>query len=154
VLQWLLIDPQAAGGPEKGLSLAEDLRRRISEGEDMGDLVERYDARKDKPKGGITAPLVESRLRQLDPAAGAFVAEAKAGDLSDVLEFKSKGRGLLWIVRLIERRSAVVPDVTSVEVQKKLEERAKKDLEDWRREQAFRVLFRASYVWPPEYAQH
>jgi hypothetical protein len=70
-----------------------------------------------------------------------------------VQEYKSKGLTYWRIVRLIELSPAVVPDLTSTEVQQKLDKRVKEDLENWRREQAFKLLYRTSYVWPAEYAQ-
>jgi len=153
VLQQIFIDPQANGGPEMARSLAEDLRARIVAGEDMGDLVERYDSRKDKQKRGITEPLLESSVQRLDPAVGAFLGTAQPGDLSKVLEFKGKSHNVWRIVSLVERTPAVVPELSSIEVQKKLLKRAGEDIENWRREQGFKDLFRASYVWPPEFAQ-
>ncbi len=154
VLQLLHVDPKSSGGLDPSRTLAEDLRRRIADGEDMGDLVEKYDASHDsKQKRGIIDPLRESSLLQADPALGAFVAEAKPGDVSQVQEHKSKGLTYWRIVRLVERSPAVVPDLASTEVQKKLDKRVKEDLEGWRREQAFKLLYRTSYVWPAEYAQ-
>jgi hypothetical protein len=146
VLQQLDIDPQSAGGPEQGRALAEELRRRIVDGEDMGDLVERYGAMKNRR--GMNEPLEESRLRRFDSAVGAFLVEAKPGDVSDVMEYKRKDSMRFRIWRLVERTTAVVPDLTVFVVQKRLADRIQKDLSDWRREQAYGVLSRASYVWP------
>jgi hypothetical protein len=153
VLQQLFIDPRTNGGQEKALALAEDLRNRIADGADMNDLVERYDARKDKRAHGITEPVMEARLARGDPAVGAFVAESKPGDVSKVLEFKSKNDTAYRIVRLVERTAATVPDLASADVQKKLETRAKADLEAWRKDQGLKVMYRASYVWPPEFGE-
>jgi hypothetical protein len=154
VLQLLHIDPKGNGGLDPSRTLAEDLRRRIADGEDMGELVEKYDASHDsKQKRGILDPLRESSLIQADPALGAFVAEAKPGDISEVQEYKSKGLTYWRIVRLLERSPAVVPDLTSLEVQQKLDKRVKESVENWRREEAFRLLYRTSYVWPSEYSQ-
>lgn len=151
VLQWLFIDPDSAGGEEAGRSLAEDLRRRIVDGEDMGDLVEHYDpAKSNKEKRGMTEPLLESRLREGDPAVGAFVAEAQPGDVSELLPFKSKDKEYWRIVRLVERRPAVIPSLGSIEVQTKLTDRIREDLSGWRRAEGIRRLVRASYIWPPD----
>ena len=151
VLQNLFIDSDAAGGAEAGESLAEDLRRRIVEGEDMGDIVLNYDASNtNKQKRGLSEPLLESRLEEVDPAVGAFVAEAQPGDVSELIRFMSKEKEHWRIVRLVERRAAVVPSLDSTEVQKKLSERIRSDLSDWRRSEGIRKLVRASYIWPPE----
>ena len=154
VLQQLFLDPDSAGGAEKGRALAEDLRQRILEGTDMGDLVERYDERKEsKSSRGMTEPLMESRVRQFGPGIGEFITGAKPGDVSPVLEYKAKSHTFLRIVRLVERSPAVVPELSGAEVQKNLTTFARKDWEKQRRDQAIRDLFHASYVWPPEYAQ-
>jgi hypothetical protein len=154
VLQLLMIDPQANGGADASRALAEDLRQRILDGEDMGALVERYDATEvSRQRRGLTEPLREAGLMQARPDVGAFVAGAKPGDVSPVLEYTSKGHTYLRIVRLVDRNAAVVPDLGSTEVQKKLDKRVKEDLANWRREEAFKVLYRSSYVWPNELAQ-
>lgn len=151
VLQQIFIDPSAAGGEEAGQILADDLRRRIVDGEDMGDLVENYDAAKsNQAKRGMTEPLLESRLREGDPGVAAFVAEAKPGDISEILSFKSKDREYLRIVRLVERRAAVIPPLGSFEVQSKLTKRIEEDLSDWRRTEALRKLVKTSYIWPAD----
>ena len=152
VLQNLLIDPEAAGGVEAGDTLAQDLRARIVAGEDMGDLVDNYDASKlNKQTRGLTEPLLESRLKEVDPAVGAFVAESQPGDVSNLIRFKSKDGKEAWrIVRLVERRAAVVPPLDSIEVQTKLTKRISEDLAEWRRGQGLAKLVRAAYIWPPD----
>jgi len=152
VLQQLFVDPETAGGEEAGRSLAEDLRRRILEGGDMGDLVEHYDAAKlNQGRRGMTEPFLEARLKEFDPAVGAFVAEAKPGDVSEILPFRSKDKKeYLRIVRLVERRPAVIPPLDSLEVQTKLTKRIQEDLWDWRRAESLHKLVKASYIWPPD----
>jgi hypothetical protein len=149
VLQQLFLEPGAPGS-EADSTLAEDLRRRILDGEDMGDLVDLYDARSNKQNRGVTEPYAEARLMEGDPAVGAFVRDAKPGDVSEVLPFQSKDKSYLRLVRLVERTTAVVPVLESAEVQGKLSERIREDLSEWRRSEAFRDLVRASYVWPAE----
>ncbi|MFN0006873.1 MAG: peptidylprolyl isomerase [Planctomycetota bacterium] len=151
VLQQLFVDPASAGGEEAGLVLAEDLRERIVAGEDMGNLVESYDAAaSNKQKRGMTEPLLESRLEDYDPAVGIFVAEAKPGDVSEPLPFKSKDKSYWRIVRLVERRASVIPPLDSIEAQTKLTERIREDLSDWRRSEGIRKLVKASYIWPQD----
>jgi hypothetical protein len=155
VLQLLQIDPQSAGGMDASRALAEDVRQRILDGEDMGALVEQYDATQvSRQRRGITEPLREASLMQAQPDVGAFVAKAKPGDVSEVLEYKSKGKSYWRIVRLVDRNAAVFPDLGSLEVQQKLDKQVRKDLADWRREQALKGLYRSSYIWPPEFAEH
>jgi hypothetical protein len=151
VLQQLFVDLESAGGEEAGEALAQDLRRRIVDGEDMGELVERYDAANtNKQKRGMTEPLSESRLKEGDPSVAAFVAGAKPGDVSELLPYNVKEHQYARIVRLVERKPAVTPDLRSADVQKKLTERIQEDLSQWRRMEGFRQLAKASYIWPPE----
>ena len=152
VLQVLFVDPQAAGGEEAGEKLAEDLRARIVAGEDMGELVENYDASNtNKQKRGLSEPLLESRLMEVDPPVGAFVAESQPGDVSGLIPFQSKDKKAYWrIVRFVERRDAVIPPLDSIEVQTKLTARIREDLSEWRRAEGLGKLVRAAYIWPPE----
>jgi hypothetical protein len=149
VLQQLFVDPESAGGEEAGRELAQDLRRRILDGEDMGDLVESYDAAPTNKKNrGMTEPFLESRLQQGDADVGAFVSAAKPGDVSEIIPYKSKGKEYWRIVRLVERRPAVIPPLDSIEAQSKLSERIREDLATWRRTEGIRKLVKASYIWP------
>ena len=156
VLQQLFLDASStasAGNEDAARALAEDLRQRIVGGEDMAELVEKYNAFKNTTqKQGLTEPLVESRLQQLDPSVAAFVAESKPGDVSEVLDYRFKDHDFLRIVRLVERTTPSVPDLATFAVQKKISERIREDLSEWRLEQAFKGLFRDAYVWPQEFA--
>lgn len=146
VLQQLILDPKEFGGLEGARTMAADLRRRIQDGADMSELVDRYAAL--KTNHGIADPHPEALVAQADPGLAGFVSEAKPGDLSEVLEFTTKGRTGVRIVRLVDRLPALVPEITSIDVQKKLEKGLKTELSEWRKDQAYRVLYRSSYVWP------
>jgi len=151
VLQQLILDPRLASDPAAQRIQAEDLRRRILDGEDMSELVDRYGFESSKRNHGVIEPNpVEKMIARADPTLGAFVAGAKPGDLSEVMEVKARDRTLLRIVRLVDRLPAVVPELSAIEVQKKLEKGLRTDLSNWRLDQAFRVLYRSSYVWPTE----
>ena len=151
IVQQLILDPKApsVGGLEAARTLAEDLRRRILGGEDMTALVDLYGA--SKANHGISEPpFVESRLAKIDPTLGAFIAASKPGDLSEVQEFKIRDHDLVRIVRFIDRLPVVVPQLTSLDTQKLIEKGLRTDMAEWRKEQAYSVLFRSSYVWPPK----
>ncbi len=145
VLQQLILDPKEFGGVEGARTMAADLRRRILDGWDMSELVDRYAAL--KTNHGIADPLPEA-LVATDPGLAGFVSDAKPGDLSEVLEFTNKGRTGVRIVRLVDRLPALVPEISSIDVQKKLDKDLKTELSEWRKDQAYRVLYRSSYVWP------
>jgi hypothetical protein len=153
IVQQLILDPKSptVGGLDAARTLAEDLRRRILGGEDMNALVDLYGVGTSKANHGVSEPpFVESRLAKMDPQLGAFIAESKPGDLSEVQEWKIRDRDLVRIVRFVDRLPVVVPQISSLEVQKLLEKGVKTDMAEWRKEQAYSVLFRSSYVWPPK----
>ncbi len=153
VVQQLILDPKAptVGGLDAARTLAEDLRRRILGGEEMTGLVDLYGAGAKVNHGISEPPFVESRLSKIDPTLGAFVAESKPGDVSEVQEFKIRDHDLVRIVRFVDRLPVVVPQLTSLEVQKMLEKGVKTEISEWRKEQAYNVLYRSSYVWPSTY---
>jgi hypothetical protein len=162
IVQQLILDPKSlpqlgvdpksppASGLEAARAIAEDLRRRILGGEDMTALVDLYGA--SKTNHGISEPaFVESRLSKIDPTLGAFVAQSKPGDVSEVQEFKIRDHELVRIVRFVDRLPMVVPQLNSLDVQKMLEKGMRTEMAEWRKEQAYNVLFNSSYVWPAKY---
>lgn len=151
VVQQLILDPKSTvGGLDGARAQAEDLRRRILGGEDMTALVDLHGA--SKANHGISdPPFVESRLSKIDPTLGEFVAKSKPGDVSEVQEFKIRDHDLVRIVRFVDRLPVNVPQLNSLEVQKLLEKNLKTEMAEWRKEQAYNVLFHSSYVWPSQY---
>jgi len=90
VLQYLFIDEQAQGGEEKAKSLLKTLRQRIVDGEDMGDICEKFSAAHTAKKDhGLMPPSAEARFGELDPAIATFLTNAIPGDVSDPLFFKT-----------------------------------------------------------------
>jgi hypothetical protein len=156
VLQYLFIDEQAQGGETQARNLLTTLRQRIIDGEDMGDICERYSAspatRKDH---GLMKPAPEAHFASLDPPIGTFLASAKPGDVSEILPFGTKGGAHYWrIAKLVERTSPVVPDIASSEVQQKVMQRIQESFDEFRKQIALGQMYRGSYVWPSELAQH
>lgn len=150
-LQQILIDAQMFGGPAKSRELALQIRRRILDGEDMSQLNDQYSA--DKKDHGKQEPLDEASLRRGSSLAS-FLEGAKPGDISDVIAIKIEGHDCWRLIRLIDRSAAVVPELSDAEVQQKLTQRLQRLIDEYRRVEALKVLFRGSYVWPPQFAQH
>jgi hypothetical protein len=147
IVQQLILDPRDFGGLEAARTQAGDLRRRILAGEDdMSDLVDRYGAL--KTNHGIENPHPEELIAKADPGLAGFIAEAKPGDVSEVLELTTKGRTGIRLARLVDRLPALVPEMSSIDTQKKLEKGLKSELSEWRKDQAYGVLYKSSYVWP------
>lgn len=148
VLQLLILDPRQFDDAEKGRELATQLRQRIVDGADMAELNERYGAV--KQNGGKTEPVDESRVNQIDPALGEFLRDARAGDVSQVLEYHTEKHSTWRFVRLVDRTAPAVPEFTSPEVQRKLMQTLKDGRREYRREEAFKRLLKGSYIWPRE----
>ena len=148
VLQFLIVDPHTSGvEPDRARRLAIQLRERILDGEDMAELNRQYGAAKNSFQ---PPPMDEARLKQVEPALGAFVEHAREGDLSEVMAYASS-KGPAWrIVRLVSREAPVVPALESIDVQTKLVDLYTNDLTEYRLSSGFDDLFRAAYVWPPE----
>jgi len=156
VLQYLFIDEKAYGGEQKTRELLQTLRQRIVDGEDMGDICERYSAwHTAKTDRGIMQSVPESHFANLDPPIATFLTSAKPGDVSGPLPYKTADGGRFWrIAKLVDRTAPVVPELSSPEVQQKVIQRIQEDYDQFRKAVALGQMYRGSYVWPPELSQH
>lgn len=148
VLQFLILDPQQFDDLEKAHELAQQLRQRIVDGEDMGQLNDRYGGA--KRNQGLTEPFDEARVAQVDAAIGEFLRDARPGDVSEVMEYRTGDRSTWRIVRLVDRTPAQIPEFESVKVQKSLLRTIEDVRREYRREEAFKRLIKGSYIWPSE----
>jgi parvulin-like peptidyl-prolyl isomerase len=156
VLQYLFIDERAEGGEIQAKNLLTMLRKRIQDGEDMGDICERYSASPaTRRERGMMPPAPESHFASLDPAIGAFLANAKPGEISEILPFTTKEGAHYWrIAKLVDRTSPVLPNLSTLEVQQKVIQRIQEDYDEFRKRSALAQMYLGSYVWPPELTQH
>lgn len=155
VLQILFIDVRNPGDLEKTKRLAQQLRVRILDGEDMGGLVEQYGAKSKGLERGVTEPIDEARATAIDPDLGGFLGNAKPGDLSEAMPYKVTDSNrqehiYLRLVRLVERTEPVRPDFASLDAQKTITKGVQADFDHFRRQTALQDLLLSSYVWPPE----
>jgi parvulin-like peptidyl-prolyl isomerase len=155
VLQYLFIDEKAYGGEQKTRELLQTLRQRIVDGEDMGDICERYSAwHTAKTDRGLMQSVPESRFANLDPQIATFLTSAKPGDVSGPLPYKTTDGGHFWrIAKLVDRTAPVVPDISSSDVQQKVIQRIQDEYDQFRKAVALGQMYRGSYVWPPELSQ-
>jgi hypothetical protein len=151
VLQFLILDPRHFADLEAGRTLAEQLRERILDGEDMGQLNEQYGGM--KRNGGVTDPLDETRLAQVDATLAPFLHDAVPGDLSAVIEYRNESVSTWRLVRVVDRTPGQIPEFTSPDVQKALVKSLEDGRREYRRDFAFKRLVKASYVWPAELAE-
>ncbi len=148
-LQRILLDPKENGGLEKTIEFAKGLRQRILDGDDMGDLVQKYGKEKDSMMRDI--PLAD--LKRQFPSMGVFAEKAQVDDISEPMRLQSKNATLVQILRLVERKPGVKPELTSQEVQKTITKSLQKTLDDHRKQLGYGVLFDASYVWPEQHSK-
>ena len=81
------------------------------------------------------------------------LSKAGAGDVSEVIPLQRANKTYLRIVRMLEHTPAIKPDITKADVQVKIMDNVRKDLEDYRVGRALQVLLKAAYVWPKELNQ-
>jgi hypothetical protein len=147
-LQRILLDPGEHGGPEKTLELANDLRRRIVDGDDMTDLVQKFSSKQDQSKDGIIRDLNAARMKKTYPDLAAFADKAQPGDVSSPIPLKADDKTVLQIVRIVDKTSAVRPEFSSTEVQQAITKSAQQALDEYRTTRAFGQLYETAYIWP------
>jgi hypothetical protein len=148
-IQRLALDPNENGGPEKTNDLARDLRRRIIEGDDMDELVRRYG----KYKDDILKDVTITGLSRLYPTVARFADKAQVDDISEPIPLHTKDGSLVMILRLVEKKPGVKPELTSPGVQQTMNKGMMAETDDYRLRRAFQTLFETSFVWPKEHSQ-
>jgi hypothetical protein len=147
-LQSLLLDPVENGGMDKTNALARDLRRRILDGDDMHDLVLTYG----KSKNDIIKDVTISDLGRQHKSMARFADKAQIDEVSEPMPFKAgTGQTFVQIVRLVEKKAGVRPQLASPEVQKTMTKGMQTERDEIRLRLAYDVLYEASYVWPPRH---
>lgn len=147
-IQQLLLDAASFESLERARDLALQLRQRIADGEDMGQLVRQYSVATEKD--GVLVAASPSSVARVFPGAASFVQSAKPGDVSDAILVESgKARGYL-LLRLLERKPAEVPPLASPAVQKKVGDDLQKQIDEYRIESALRRAIASSYIWQAE----
>ncbi len=142
--------PPAPGSQERVEKLINELRERVMNGEDMGELAEMY-AHAAKGSRGLTPELPVAGLREKYPEVGAFLEKAEAGELSPVLPFFEDGKLAGYaLLRPEEFKLAPVAPFDQAKTQQGWIEGQRQRLADERLHEGLRELLTAAYVWPPE----
>jgi hypothetical protein len=142
------LDPDDHGGVDKTRELANDLRARILDGEDMTELVQTYSLIKDQ--NGILRKLSPASVKRIAPEVAEWAEKAQIEDVSGPLPFETETKVLWQVCRLIEREAAVKPELESPEVQAAMTKALQAEWAQHRLAVAYDALFRAAYVWPEE----
>ncbi|HTF90821.1 MAG TPA: hypothetical protein VK843_20540 [Planctomycetota bacterium] len=141
-------NPVAPGAAERIKAQLEDLRARIENGEDMGELAEQVG---NAPKGshGLARYPVEG-LRKSYAEVSGFLGTAKLGDLSPVLPVIEKNHQVGWIlIRLEEFKLPAVEGFDTPANQQGWIEGQRRRIKNLRIREGLMELARSAYVWPP-----
>lgn len=149
----IVLRADGPGGAERTRQRLEDLRRRIENGEDMGELSEQVGGCVPGTKG-LTDFLSLQGLSAANPAVGAFLDKAEPGELSPSLEFMVDGKPAGYIlVRPEEYKVAKIPPFDDPAGQRNwIKGQAQREA-DLRVQMGLGKLLEAAYVWPPNLFQ-
>lgn len=146
-IQQIVLDPARIGGLQAARALAEEIRAKLDAGVSFDELVAAHSVQPDNRGIGEYETL---RLVRVEPALGEFLAKAEPGDTSAAT---AGSRGLLRIVRLLERFPRSVPEFGELATQKKMAQRDRLAADQRRLARAYESRMAASWVWPPEYRE-
>ncbi len=146
----LALGLEAPGSVERAKKRLEDLRARIEQGEDMGELAEQFGGTK-KGTRGLSDFMIIEGLRITNPDAAAFLDKAEVGELSPVLDFFDKAGNLAgyMVLRPEEFKLVPVEPFDEPEGQRGWVESQRNRIQDWRINNGLSDLLQAAYVWPP-----
>ena len=141
--QLIVAEPE---GLEPSRNLIEELRQRIVDGDDMGDLAERY-GRANKGTRGQSDFLQVSRLKE---PFRSFLTHAEIGDLSEIHPFEHEGEVIGYIViRVDDVQQPELPEFSDRRNQQAFEKKVGESLEQQLILEGLETLAEAAYVWPP-----
>lgn len=144
-IQQIVLDPARLGGLQAARALADEIRAKLAAGVPFDELVAAHSAQPDNRGIGEYETL---RIVRIEPALGEFLSGAKAGDTSAPV---AGARGVLRIVRLLERVPRSVPEFGELATQKKMAERDQQAADLRRLGRAYEHRMAGSWVWPQEY---
>lgn len=142
-------NPPAPGADERITRRLEELRARVENGEDMGELAELYGAT-EKGKRGRSPFLSLAALRKSNPEIAGFLDQAQVGELSPVLPYLQAGKRAGYIVvRAEEFRVSPVEPFDDPAGQRRCLLAYRDRLDNYRLQKGLSDLLAAAYVWPP-----
>ena len=142
--------PFAPGAEERLQRRLEELRTRIENGEDMGELADQFGATK-KGQRGRAPFLTISTVRKTNPEIGAYLETAKVGELSPVLPYRQEGRVFGYaVLRVEEFKLDKVENFDEPQGQLRCLAGLKVGLEENRINSGLNDLMAAAFVWPPQ----
>lgn len=146
-LQQIVLDPARVGGVEAARALGEELAAKIAAGADFGALVAEHSA---APSNQGIGEYETARLSRVEPTLAPFVARAKADETSAPIPGP---RGVVRIVKLLERVERRAPDFASLATQDTLRKREEERLDAQRLAQGYQIRMEGSWIWPSEFRE-
>jgi hypothetical protein len=153
-LQLLILDVESIGSMDKTLARAEEVQRRLAEGEAFDKLVEEYSAAKGEaslPRPMASADLITiSRRDDAWAELARWTLQAESGENSDTIYVDDRGNESVQIAHLIERPGAL--PFQTVGAQAAMRAHTQEVRDSYHRGRSLEVLKRAAYIWTPDYA--
>lgn len=146
-LQQIVLDPARAGGVEAARKLGEELAAKIASGADFGALVAEHSA---TPSNQGVGEYETARLSRVEPTLAPFVAAAKPGETSAPI---AGPRGVVRIVKLLERFERRAPVFEALQTQATLRAREEERLDGQRLASAYKTRMEGSWIWPSEFRE-
>lgn len=152
-LQLLILDMDSEGGIDKTLAKAEEIQRRLADGEEFNALVEEFSAA--KGQASFPRPMASEDLitiSQRDDAwaeLARWTLKAEVGKHSDNIYVDDRGNESVQIAHLVERPVALpFHDVTA---QAAMRAHTQEVRDGYHRSRSLEELKRAAYIWTPLY---
>jgi len=146
-LQQIVLDPARLGGVEAARQLGDELAAKIAAGADFGALVAEHSA---APSNQGVGEYETARLSRVEPTLSAFVAKAAPGEASAPIPGP---RGVVRIVKLLERFERRAPGFDALQTQSTLRTREQERLDSQRLAQAYKARMEGSWIWPSEFRE-
>lgn len=145
----LTLSLDAPGSGERAKKRLEDLRARVEQGEDMGELAEQFGATKKGTRGLSDFMNIEG-LRVTNPDAATFLGTAEVGELSQVLEYLKEGKlAGYMLLRPEEFKLVPVEPFDDPAGQRSWVENQRLRIQKLQIDNGLSRLLQAAYVWPP-----
>lgn len=152
-VQAIFVSAAQAGSGRRAQELAAALRERALGGEDFGELAKTYSADGGTARQGGLLPMTEvEAVKRGFPSLAEFFDTATVGAISEVAPHRIENElaGFL-VMRVDELERLASTEFADLGVQKQLRERDLKARSEFRRDLRLAELYRAAYVWPPEF---
>lgn len=144
-LQILELDAARVGGPSAAPDAAKNLLERLKKGEDFEELGRQFAV--DGTRLSAREPLEEQAIESVDPVLGKAVRAAGVGAWLPPIAPSTPG-GRWRIVRLVSREAAKLPPFGDRQLQVRLRDSIRGNLDLQRLSRARAEQYLNSYIWP------